>query len=185
MLIHNSHTKENLVKIIKLLDLPIKYSNLIKEEIKENFYEYFLISKMVSYKRNNLNFRNIDDLKIYLSQPSKKTQSYLCIKDRQNLIDMSRRILAFVENGCDFDKSIYKDFRELHHNIVFVCKYGGDISTCRRSIKMINETFPPDKRYEMDISDETKKILEEREIRKNLFIPKFQVKHKKESVVFS
>ena len=54
MIIHSSHTKDTLIKIIKLLNLNIKYSNLIKDEIKENFYEYFLFNKKIKVTINIL-----------------------------------------------------------------------------------------------------------------------------------
>ena len=185
MIIHNSHTKESLIKIIKLLNIDIKYTNIIKDEIKDNFYEYFLLNKTVIFKRNTLNIRNIDELKKYLINSSQKTKSYLTVKDRQNLIEMGRTIVAFVNNGCDFDLSIFKDTTELHHSIIFVCKYGGTISTCRRAIKLFNETLSPDNKYEMDLNYQTIAELQEKQLKKNLYIPKFNYKVKEVLVDFN
>ena len=184
MIIHSSHTKDTLIKIIKLLNLNIKYSNLIKDEIKENFYEYFLFNKTATFKRNSLNIKNVDELKKYLSTTSQKTKSYLSVKDKQNLIEMGRTIIAFVNNGCDFDLSIFKDHQDLHHTIIFVCKYGGSISTCRRSIQLFNNTLPPNKRYEMDYNYQTQMELQEKELKKSLHTPKFNFKQKKVLVTF-
>ncbi len=185
MIIHTSHTKESLIKIIKLLNINIKYSNLIKDEIKENFYEYFLFHKTATFKRNSLNIKNVDELKKYLSTTSQKTRSYISVKDRQNLIEMGRTIVAFVNNGCDFDLSIFRDHQDLHHTVIFVCKYGGSISTCRRSIKLFNETLPPDKKYEMDLNYQTQVELQEKELKKSLQTPKFNFKVKEVLVDFS
>ena len=185
MLIHNSHTKEELIKLIKLLKLDIKYSNLLKDEIMYNFYDILNISKSLKFERNALNIKNVTELIKYLESPAKKLKTYISVKDKQNLIEMSRTLIAYVNTGCDFDLSIFTCPEDLHHTIIFICKYGGKISTCRRSINMLNNTLPPDKRYEMDLDYETKKLLDEKEMKRFLSIPKFYAKQKKVIVDFS
>jgi len=180
MLIHNSHTKESLIKIIKVLDLDIKYSNLIKEELKNNLI-YFcnLYEDHIRLKRNPYNFKIIEDLENYLESPNDKKKVMLCMKEKEKLIEYARKIISFVLNGSDYDNSVFDNKEELHYTILFVCKFGGTISTCRRAIKIINDTLPPNHKYEMYIDEETNDELNKKELKKYLSKPKFHKKNKK------
>ena len=179
MNIHHSHNKDFLIKIIRLLKLPIKYSNTKKSELLDNISYWCEINEKYKFTRNPLFLSKTIDLIEYLSNANINKKTLLCVKDREKLMKFSRRIIAFVDNGCDYDLSIFKDKDDLHFTILWVCKYGGSISTCRRSIDLINNTLPPDKKYEMCISDETEKELRDKEIHKALITPKFHRKDKR------
>jgi len=184
MNIHHSHNKDYLIKIIKILKIPIKYSNITKPLLVENISEWCEINEKFKFGRNPLFINNTSDLIDYLGNANINKKTLLCVKDREKLMKFSRRIISFCDNGCDYDLSIFKDKDDLHFTILWVCKYGGSISTCRRSIELINKTLPPDKKYEMCFDDETIKELKEKEIHKALMTPKFNKKFKKVFVIF-
>lgn len=184
MIIHISHTKETLVKIIRVLDFPIKYSNQLKTTISENLSHYCEENSKMLFKPNGFNFKNMNDLISYLQENSNNSKNLISVKEREKLIKIARQIISYINCGCDYELSIFNNETELHNNIIYVCKYGGSLSTCRRSIKMLNDTLPPHKQYEMDIDPETQTQIEQREMKKYLRIPKFNVKQKKVALYF-
>lgn len=184
MLIHISHTKETLIKIIRLLELDVKYSNQLKENIKKDLIAYCLDNKEREFNKNNFNFKKMVDLIDYLSNPSTNLKNSISVKEKEKLINTARRIINFVNCGCDYDFSIFNNKEELHNNIIYICKFGGSLSTCRRSIKMINETLPHHKQYEMDIDSDTQEQLKQKEFKKYMKQPKFMVKQKKVALYF-
>jgi hypothetical protein len=185
MLIHNSHTKETLIKIIRLLELDIKYSNQLKDNLKEDLADYCDDNSNMIFKKNVFHFRNMKNLVDYLTIPSTNVKNCLSVKEKEKLINTARRLINFVECGCDYDYSIFNNEEELHNNIIYVCKFGGSLSTCRRSIKTINETLPSHKHYEIDIDYETQLQLDQRDMKKFLKTPQFQIKKKKISLSFN
>jgi len=185
MNIHNSHTKDSLIKIIKVLELDIKYSNLVKEDLKENLIAFcHTYEEHIRLKKNPYNFKIIKNLIDYLESPNDKKRIMLSMKEKEKLIDYSRKVISFVNNGSDYDISVFDDKDELHYTIIFICKFGGTISTCRRAIKIINDTLPPNKHYEMYLDDETKDELNKKELKKYLSQPKFHSKDKKVLISF-
>ena len=185
MIIHNSHTKEQLIKIIKLLDLEIKYSNLVKIDLIKNIKDYFEdISSCDKLNKNPFGFKIVNDLFKFLEESAETDKTKLCLKDKEKLILTARKIIAFVNNGCDYDLSIFRNQNDLHASVIFVAKYGGSIATCRRSVNLINNTLPPDKKYEMDIDIETQNELNQRQLKKFLATPKFHKKQKKVLITF-
>ena len=179
MYIHNSHTKEQIIKIIKLLEIDVPHSNLVKKEIINNLSEFVELYYDMKFLKNPLFFKNIKDLEDYFKEESNCIKKIISSKDKEKLLINSRRIINFVINGCDYDLSFFKDTEDIHYTILFVCKFGGTISTCRRAINMINSTLPPNKKYEMDFDDATLKHLQDKELKKYLAIPKFHRKFKK------
>ncbi len=185
MIIHNSHTKDSLIKIIKVLELDIKHSNLIKEEIKDNLIIFCQsYEEHIRLKRNPYNFKTIKDLLGYLESPNDKKKIMRSLKEKEKLIEYYRKIISFVNNGSDFDLSVFDNEEDLHFTIIFICKFGGSISTCRRAIKTINDTLPPNKKYEMYLDTETQEELNKKELKKYLNTPKFHSKEKKVLITF-
>jgi len=185
MNIHSTHTKEQLVKVIRLLDIDVKYSNLIKKEIIDNLNDYIENNIDRKLPKNPLFFKNVKDIISYFAEPAKCIKKIITSKDKEKLIVLSRRLINFVSTGCDYDLNFFSDKEDLHYTILFICKYGGTISTCRRAINMINNTMPPDKKYEMDFDDETLKFLQEKEMKKYLATPKFHKKQKNITISFN
>jgi len=182
--IHATHTKEQIIKIIRLLEIDVKYSNLVKQEIIDNLTEFIEINIDEKLDKNPLFFKNVKDIVTYLEEPAKCIKKIITSKDKEKLITYSRRIINFVSTGSDYDLNFFTDRDDLHYTILFVCKYGGTISTCRRAVNMINSTMPPDKKYEMDYDDDTLKYLQEKEMKKYLAMPKFHKKQKKITISF-
>ena len=107
MLIHISHTKETLIKIIRILEIDIKYSNLLKKNISEKLIVFCQENSNMLFKSNPFNFKNIDDLISYLSQPSANTKNLISVKEREKLIMTARQIISFI--NCHFFHA-YFDF---------------------------------------------------------------------------
>jgi len=185
MLIHISHTKETLIKIIRLLELEIKYSNQLKDKIKEDLIAYCYDNPDKQFVKNPFNFRKMHNLVEYLNNPSPNVKNAMSVKEKEKLINMSRRLINFINCGCNYEYSIFNNEEELHNNIIYISKFGGSLSTCRRSIKMINDTLPHHKQYEMDIDEETQNQINQREMKKFMKQPRFMVKQKKVALFFN
>jgi len=72
LIIHKSHTKAYLIKIIQLLKLPLKYNQLTKPQLLEAFDYWCLENYDMEFSDNHLEIKNCEALMEYLSLPAQK-----------------------------------------------------------------------------------------------------------------
>lgn len=155
LIIHKSHTKQYLIKVIQLLNLPITYNNLTKKELLEELDNWIYCNMDIEFNDNLLEMNNIHDLISYLATAPEKATDYKTIKDKQLLMVKARQVMAFVNNGKDLNRSFYKNFSDVMADGNILAKQGTDIPTCRRAVYLLNNTLPPKEKISLDINKYT------------------------------
>tara|TARA_R110002050_G_scaffold300762_1_gene472326 strand:+ start:14608 stop:15156 length:549 start_codon:yes stop_codon:yes gene_type:complete len=164
MIIHKSHSKNDLVKIIE--SLHIKVPNPRK-------YKKVELSALLSYELNTVDeielprdsmFLNIIDLKYFLTScnPSK----ILTVKEKNNVINICKKIKHFSRNGFDINITDYKSLNHLFTDANYIKEFGS-IPSVRKSLKELNKypdkpyewivNIPPHIKMELDKKDKLKK----------------------------
>lgn len=135
MIIHKSHSKLELVKII--LELNIKIKN--PRQYKKINLSALLIDQLDTIDNIkasiHLPFNNIIDLKHYLINVN--PNKILTIKEKNDIIHKCKQIKHYCRNGFNINISEYKDDEELMKDIQLVKRHGS-IPSCRKAIKEYN-----------------------------------------------
>ena len=159
IVIHKAHTKQHLIKIIQLLNLPIKYNILTNMDIE--------------FEQNLLELKGIEDLIDYLKTPPEKAQDYKSIKDKQLLMVKARQVMAFVNNGQDLTRSFYRDKTDIMADAKLLAQQGGDMPSCRRAVYLFNTTLPPAQHIKLQLNaytlEELKFKLKEKKNKQPIF----------------
>jgi len=164
MMIHKSHSKNDLVKIIE--SLQIRVPNPRK-------YKKVELSALLSYQLNTIDdielpadsmFLNLIDLKYFLTScnPSK----ILTVKEKNNVINICKKIKHFSRNGFDVTLTDYKSLNQVFNDADYVKEYGC-IPSVRKCLKELNKyqdkphpwvaNIPPHIKMELDRKDKLKK----------------------------
>jgi len=173
IVIHKAHTKQHLIKIIQLLNLPIKYNILTKQELLEEFDLWILTNMDIEFEQNLLELKGIEDLIDYLKTPPEKAQDYKSIKDKQLLMVKARQVMAFVNNGQDLTRSFYRDKTDIMADAKLLAQQGGDMPSCRRAVYLFNTTLPPAQHIKLQLNaytlEELKFKLKEKKNKQPIF----------------
>ena len=164
MIIHKSHSKNDLVKIIENLKINVP---------NPRQYKKVDLSALLSYELNivdNLNFRedsmfmNIIDLKYFLT--SCNPTKLLTIKEKNNVINICKKIKHFCRNGYDIKITDYKSLNHLFNDADYIKGYGC-IPSVRKCLKELNKypdkpcewvaNIPPHIKLELDKKEKLKK----------------------------
>tara|TARA_R100000664_G_C2707682_1_gene105650 strand:+ start:88 stop:420 length:333 start_codon:yes stop_codon:yes gene_type:complete len=105
----------------------------------------------------------------------------LTIKNRDEIIKVARKVKTFCKSGLDISKGIYKNNDELIADAIYISNYG-EISSVRKAIKLVEEVL--DLKIPLQIPEDIKKDLDEKEKLKKDQTPRFQVKYGKYYVSF-
>jgi len=97
----------------------------------------------------------------------------LSVKKKNDIILNSRKIISFCRNGCNLQKSLFKDNEQVLELVKYISPYG-DISSVRRAVNLYNENFKTNIKY--DISDNVKRDLELKKKIKEYSVPVVQFK---------
>tara|TARA_R110001592_G_scaffold86176_1_gene254402 strand:- start:3252 stop:3815 length:564 start_codon:yes stop_codon:yes gene_type:complete len=149
IIIHKSHTKAYLIKIIQLLKLPLKYNQLTKPQLLEAFDYWCLENYDFEFTDNHLEIKNCEVLMEYLSLPAQKDFDYKSVKDKQLLQLKARQLICYVNNGCDIERSFYKSSTEIHDDAILLAQQGHEVPSCRRAVFKYNTTIPPHKQINL------------------------------------
>jgi hypothetical protein len=155
LIIHKSHTKQYLIKVIQLLNLPIPYNNLSKNQLLEEVDAWIYSNIDIEFNDNLLEMTTIHDLISYLATAPEKDTDYKTIKDKQLLMVKARQVMAYVNNGQDLNRSFYKNFSDVMADGAILAKQGTNIPTCRRAVYLLNNTLPPKDKLSLAINKYT------------------------------
>ena len=159
--IHSTFTKKDLTKIIEKHNLNIN-PNLNRNNICKELLKYV--------KEYNLEY-------LFEENQFKK----LSIKEKDNVILIAKKIKSFVKCGLDINKNLYSDLDNAISDAIYIGQYA-DISSVRKADTCLNKALNIE--IPMIISDNVKKILEEKEQIKKDSVPRLQVKQGKFWVEF-
>jgi len=159
--IHSTFTKKDLTKIIEKHNLNIN-PNLNRNNICKELLKYV--------KEYNLEY-------LFEENEFKK----LSIKEKDNVILIAKKIKSFVKCGLDINKNLYSDLDNAISDAIYIGQYA-DISSVRKAVNSLSEAL--NIKIPMIISDNVKKMLEEKEQIKKDSVPRLQVKQGKFWVEF-
>ena len=159
--IHSTFTKKDLTKIIEKHNLNIN-PNLNRNNICKELLKYV--------KEYNLEY-------LFEENQFKK----LSIKEKDNVILIAKKIKSFVKCGLDINKNLYSDLDNAISDAIYIGQYA-DISSVRKAVTCLNKALNIE--IPMIISDNVKKILEEKEQIKKDSVPRLQVEQGKFWVEF-
>jgi len=158
---HKSHTRKDLLDIIKLFKLPI--------EDAEDYNKKILSEKLFHVLYNEIDFiepdddyygiQNLHDLKEYLIKPNQK--KILSVKDKNEIMKMSKLIIQYCKVGYCTELSYFNTMDEIYTESRRLSQFG-DIPSVRRMCQMLNKN-PHSK--EMVIPVVSKKIQKDLEIK--------------------
>lgn len=182
MFIHKSHSKKDLINIIKKLDInipnPQKYKKVEISALLDN--------KLDSIDNvdpcEELCIFNIIDLKLFLKNCNPK--KLLTIKERNNIILICKRIKHYCINRFNIEVTDYEDMNDLYNEAVYINGYG-DIPSVRKTIKILMND--PKKLYDLKpiISPIIKRELERKLLYKKVISYKLKVNYGKYYVDFT
>ena len=184
LIIHKSHTKAYLIKIIQLLKLPLKYNDLTKSQLLEAFDYWCLENYDMVFSDNHLELKNCEDLMEYLSMPSQKEYDYKSVKDKQLLQLKARQLICYVNNGQDMSRSFYKSSTEIHDDAILLAQQGHEIPSCRRAVFKYNTTIPPHKQINLPTKKYTIEEMKIKLKQTNMKEPIFKKREGKFTITF-
>ena len=153
MIIHQSHSKKDLIKFIKNNRINIlRYESLNKQSIIFKLEEFIEDNKHINAR--------------YLERPNQLKS--LSVKDKRDLMMKTKKIISYVNNGCNLERTFYNNENELLCDAYEVSRFC-DIPSCRRATNMINEKL--ESKNPLNISDDVLKELNERKKLKIYSIP--------------
>ena len=181
MIIHKSHSKNELCKMIDLLGLDISNPKQYKKIDCAGIMVHHLNTIDSIEPSLYLPFNNVVELKHYLINPN--PNKILTIKEKNNVIHTCKKIKHFCRNGYDISLTEYKNINELYRDADYVKKFGS-IPSVRKAIKELNEYPYKPRNIDVDIPLHVKKELEIKanlkkknqfklEVKKGHFVVKF------------
>jgi len=157
MIIHKSHSKNELCRMIDLLRLDIANPKQYKKIDCAGIMVHHINTLDSIEPSLYLPFNNVVELKHYLinANPNKM----LTIKEKNNVIHTCKKIKHFCRNSFDISLSEYKNIDELYQDADYVKKYGA-IPSVRKAIRELNQYPNKPKDIVVDIPLHVKKELE-------------------------
>ncbi len=164
MIIHKTHSKLELVKII--IELNIKIKN--PRQYKKVDLSALLIDQLGTIDNIkaslHLPFNNIIDLKHYLINVN--PNKILSVRDKNDIIHKCKRIKHYCRNGYNLQNTDYNNNENILQDINCIKKHGA-IPSVRKAIKEYNMNpikeivdiyIPPHILKEMEIKNKLKEI---------------------------
>jgi hypothetical protein len=184
-IIHKSHTKAYLMKIIQILDIPIKYNMFNKEELLEEIDTWILCNLDHEFDSENyLELKDVIELLEYLQLPAEKDYDYKSVKEKQLLLLKAKQLICFVNNGSDMERSFYKTLSDVYHDALLIAEQGLELPSCRRAIFLYNNTLNFKDKIHLKVN---KYSMEEMKIQlkqKKMCEPIFKSKKGKYNIIF-
>ena len=167
MIIHKTHSKSELVKIVELFYInisnPRQYIKINLSALIANHLDS-IDSLSIDYD-NPYYFTNIIDLKYYLI--NKNPKKILTIKQRNHVITICKKLKHYCKNNYNVNVSDYENIHQITSDVTYISKYG-DIPSVRKTIRSINEDPIRIIKIKPIISEIVKKELDKKELYKRI-----------------
>lgn len=182
MKIHTSHSRKELIQVIQQFNINIpNKDDLSKKEIQVLLINELLGLDEICEEDEYFFVKSKDELIDYLRKPNQSKT--LTIKEKDNVMLTAKKIIGYCKNSYFLTPYNYETFDELLEEANYIAKFG-DIPSCRRAIKMLNNDPKLDYKIDIILSKRVKKDLEKREAVKNATIAKYTLKYGKFTIVF-
>ena len=174
MLIHKSHSKKEIIKIFRSIQVCIDPS-CTKREICENIRQY------ETYAKYNNKIQNLSELIQILKSKSNKRR--ISVETKKEIMLNCKKVINFCNHNHIYNDSIFNNPIDLYNAVLFIHPYG-DIPSVRRACKLYNECPMQLNHINPILSEETIELLEERKTIRRLRSIPFTVKYGKFIVPF-
>jgi len=180
-MIHKSHSKNELVKIIESCEIDIKNPRKYRKTDLSILLNDKL--KIIEFIKPNedLCIYNLTDLRYYLSIVNPKKR--LSIKEKNKVILICKKIKHLSRNSFLLSETEYKDMNEVFIDAEYICNFG-DIPSVRKAIRDLNNYTFLKKPFEPKLSDIMKKELDMKQKLKQTAIYKCEIKQGKFIIEF-
>lgn len=160
-LIDKSHSKKDLKEIIEIFYFeyePVfeEYEDMNKNEIVKSLIDHINSIESIVPDFDILLIQDKYELIKYLETPNQ--DKVLSIKEKNDIMNTSKRIISFVKNGCSITASSFKDAEDLDTSCNVIREHG-NIPTCRRAITLMNQTHSFHTKYKLTISKRVQREL--------------------------
>lgn len=146
MLIHKSHSKCELIKIVEAFNLNIQNPRQYKKmELCALIVNELKCMDEIATSED-YPFLNIIELRQYLIQVNPKKR--LTIKQKNNIVLISKKIKQYCRSNFNIEATDYKTIQELYQDAKYISNFG-EIPSVRMAIKELNSN--PQKLYHLDI----------------------------------
>jgi len=153
MTIHQSHTRRDIVDLIETFSLDVKHKGVDKNVLFEQVAECLM-------KMNDLD-GSVDDLQHIKDYLKNINQNKIKISERDNLIDIAKKIIFYVNNGCLLSYTDYLSEDHLKRDVRELCKHC-TLPTCLRAINMLNNSHKFNEYFSPILTGKTKVLLRRR-----------------------
>ena len=178
--IHKSHSRKELIDIIEIYefqdDCLSQYREQPKETLLKNLWIFIQKKDIIFIAKNDTYFffEDVDDIRLYLLRKSPNKQ----ITDK-TLLDINKRVknIIYYCKNCSYEVSLsnYESLEDIIKDANFVRIYG-NIPSVRRAIKLLNLDNKIKDKFEVIMSQKTKKSLEEKQRVKASMKPSYKKK---------
>ena len=173
MIIHKTHSKNDLIDLINLLDIPIVFSH---QDNKKNIQDKLLevLKTNFKIKKNFYNIENKDGLKVFLANQNPKKS--LTIKEKNDVMKIAKNIINYCKSGYMLEgSSKYNSHKDIQDDMDYIKQFG-DIPSVRRCCKLLKNDPNFNSSFNPLISPQVQKELEDKRISKQVFMYCLKIK---------
>ena len=180
--IHMSHSRKELLDIIRVFNLPISNKNdKNKKQLQDAIVEVVRYLSNVTPEDEYFFINSKEELIDYLvKQNPAKT---LTIKEKTDVMLIAKKLIGYSRNGYYLLPSGYMDTVDVYKDASYISKFP-EIPSVRKAIELINNDPKLRDRIEMVIPRRVKKQLEKRKKVKQQSIPLY-IKHGEFTLYFN
>ena len=160
MIIHKSHSKNDLIDLINDLNLKVVFSHQDNKKSIQDKLLSFILKESINIEKNYYNIENKDGLIKYLQYINPK--KILNIKEKKNLMNICKHIIGYCKNEYDLEYSKYNKLKDLEDDMDYIKQFG-DVPSIRRACRLMNQDPKfKHRKFNPFISPQLKKELDEK-----------------------
>jgi len=175
MIIHKSHSKNDMIELINLLNLPIVFSHQDnKKMIQEKLIS--VLNTSFEIKNNYFKIETKQDLIDWLI--NKNPKKTLNVKEKNDVMLIAKHIINYCKNNYNIDTSLkYNNHKEIEDDIDYIRQFG-DIPSVRRCCKLLqSDPYFCKSQFKPLISPQIKKELEEKQYTKHVHLNILKIRY--------
>lgn len=160
---HKSHSRRDLIDIIKIFKLPIEDpEDFNKKDLSDKLHTilYDVIDGIIS-DDHYYGIKNLHDLKEYLIKPNQK--KILSVKDKNEIMTTAKLIIQYCKAGYCTEISYFDTMEIIYSEARRIAQFG-DIPSVRRMCQLINNNPHTNERIFPIISKKVQRDLEIKEL---------------------
>lgn len=179
---HKSHSRRELIEIIKLFKLPIEdCEDYNKKDLTEKMIDTLNTIDNIIPDEHFYGINNLNELKEHLIKPNQK--KILSIKDKNEIMITAKLIISFCKGGYCVEISYFDSMDEIYVEARRVSQFG-DIPSVRRMCKLLNNNPHSNEMIYPVISKKVQRDLEVKSLTSKKVHKSLHVKHGIVNVVF-